>query len=90
MSEMKRTEQIEELARSLYGTTLSWAECVHFAGNLYSNGFRKQREGKWKFNRDGSGTCSECHFTQRGVWDYDNWQNYCGVCGAKMGMEEQK
>lgn len=48
------------------------------------------KRGKWKLNRDGSGTCSECHFTQRDVWNYDNWQNYCGVCGAKMNVEEQK
>lgn len=42
------------------------------------------KHGYWKFNSDGSGTCSECHFTQRGVWDYDNHQHYCGVCGAIM------
>lgn len=40
--------------------------------------------GKWKFNMDGSGTCDQCNFTQMHVWDYDNWQNYCGVCGARM------
>ena len=43
---------------------------------------------KWTFNADGSGTCGNCHFTQRGVWDYDNHQNYCGVCGAKMDLED--
>ena len=42
------------------------------------------KKGKWKLNKDGSGTCSECHFTQNGVWDLDNWQNYCGHCGADM------
>lgn len=40
--------------------------------------------GKWKLNKDGSGTCNKCGFTQKNVWDYDNHQNYCGVCGAKM------
>lgn len=40
--------------------------------------------GKWKFHKDGSGTCNKCGFTQKNVWDYDNHQNYCGVCGAKM------
>ena len=39
---------------------------------------------KWKLNNDGSGTCSNCHFTQPTVWDMDNWQSYCGVCGARM------
>ena len=38
----------------------------------------------WKLNKDGSGTCKRCHCTQMAVWDYDNWQNYCGHCGAKM------
>ena len=88
MSKMKHIEQIEELVRAIDEPTLSWAERVHLAGNLYSRGFRLQREGKWKLHRDGGGTCSVCHFTQRSVWDYDNWQNYCGVCGAKMGVEE--
>lgn len=45
------------------------------------------RHGRWRLNNDGSGTCSECHFTQKNVWDMDNWQNYCGVCGAKMDKE---
>ena len=40
--------------------------------------------GTWKLHKNGSGTCDQCHFTQRGVWDYDNWQRYCGVCGARM------
>jgi hypothetical protein len=45
--------------------------------------------GRWKLRDDGSGTCSECRFTQKYVWDYDNWQNYCGVCGAKMDLEPE-
>ena len=45
---------------------------------------------RWKFNANGSGTCENCHFTQRAVWDYDNHQRYCGVCGARMDLEEVK
>lgn len=46
------------------------------------------KEGKWKLHVNGSGTCNQCSVTQRGVWDYDNWQNYCGHCGAQMiGVE---
>ena len=41
----------------------------------------------WKLNTDGSGTCSNCHFTQQAVWDDDHWQRYCGVCGALMTEE---
>lgn len=40
--------------------------------------------GTWKLHRDGSGTCDQCGRAQKCVWDYDNWQNYCGCCGAKM------
>lgn len=42
----------------------------------------------WTLNKTGSGTCSNCHFTQANVWDYDNYQRYCGVCGAKMSLED--
>lgn len=46
------------------------------------------KHGRWKLNKNGSGTCSECHRTQNEVWDYDTWQHYCGDCGAKMDLEE--
>jgi hypothetical protein len=42
------------------------------------------KHGRWKLNKDGSGTCNQCHFTQKNVWDMDRWQRYCGVCGALM------
>lgn len=45
--------------------------------------------GTWTFNQDGSGTCDQCGMTQKGVWDYDNWQNYCGHCGARMDGERK-
>lgn len=41
-------------------------------------------QSKWKLNKDGSGTCQNCHCTQGAIWDHDNWQNYCGRCGADM------
>ena len=42
------------------------------------------KHGTWTLHKNGSGTCDQCHFTQKGVWDYDNWQRYCGCCGARM------
>jgi hypothetical protein len=42
------------------------------------------KHGRWKLRRGGKGTCDQCNFTQLNVWDYDNWQRYCGCCGAKM------
>ena len=46
----------------------------------------KERQGKWKLNKDGSDTCDQCKITQKNIWDYDNYQNYCGHCGAKMNI----
>lgn len=44
----------------------------------------KQKTGKWILHKDGSATCSECHFHQSYIWDLDDWQNYCGICGAMI------
>ena len=44
---------------------------------------------KWILYTDGSGECERCHIRQKNVWDYDNWQNYCGHCGAKMDGERR-
>lgn len=45
------------------------------------------KHGHWILHSDGSGTCTRCGFTQKNVWDYDNWQNFCGHCGTKMDEE---
>lgn len=42
------------------------------------------KHGTWKLHLNGSGTCDQCHFTQRGVYDQDSWQRFCGRCGARM------
>ena len=57
--------------------------------HLIANGVTFQKHGAWKLNDDGSGTCSECGRTQRGVWDYDSYQQFCGCCGAKMNIKEK-
>lgn len=46
--------------------------------------WNRRRSGKWTLHGDGSATCSECHFRQAWVWDPDNWQRFCGHCGAEM------
>lgn len=75
-------------------------KCIHYGLCEYSSILDKEidckdfihkddcrtSKGKWTLNKDGSGTCDQCHFTQRGVWDYDNHQRYCGVCGAEMSI----
>lgn len=42
--------------------------------------------GKWKLNVDGSATCLICGRKQPNAWDYDNSDNYCHHCGAKMDL----
>lgn len=53
---------------------------------LKGNAYLLNKQGKWKLNKDGSGTCDQCGRIQKDVWDYDNWQNYCGHCGAEMSV----
>ena len=43
------------------------------------------KRGEWILEDHGQGTCNQCKFTQKDVWDMNGWQNYCGHCGAKMG-----
>lgn len=53
----------------------------------YQDAVLKYRKiGKWELHDDGSGTCSNCRRTQKYVWDFDRFQNYCGCCGAEMDV----
>lgn len=49
---------------------------------------RNQTEkiGKWTLHPDGSGTCDQCNYTSKNVYDVDNYQQYCGHCGSKMSI----
>lgn len=60
-----------------------WSECPHF---ISSANVTEIRHGRWKLCKDGSGICDECGRISKNVWDYDNYQNYCGHCGAKMKL----
>ena len=42
------------------------------------------RHARWINPQNGNATCSYCRFRQKGIYDDDNEQNFCGVCGAKM------
>ena len=59
-------------------------KCESIAKVFYNAGYRKQSEGEWVFHKDGSATCNQCNTTQKHIWDMDNYQSYCGHCGAKM------
>lgn len=92
---MDEKEQIEEMARSLllkhHGiecfcncTVCGKCSTYYYAETLYNEGYRKQIESEWIFHEDGSATCKHCGTTQKCVWDMDNFQAYCGHCGAHM------
>lgn len=69
-----------------YDETPLWDKPIECDFFKYKSQYAEVKRGKWTLNKDGSGTCDQCHFTQRGVWDYDNHQRYCGVCGAEMSI----
>lgn len=49
------------------------------------------KRGKWILHDNGDATCNQCGRHQKAIWDYDNWQNYCGNCGAEMiGVENER
>lgn len=48
------------------------------------------KRGRWKLHDDGSGTCDQCGTRQLHIWDFDNWQNFCGHCGADMRGEYEE
>lgn len=57
---------------------------------LIANGVTIQEHGGWELNKDGSATCKLCGKTQKNVWDFDNYQNFCGHCGADMrGVKDE-
>lgn len=66
------------------------ADCLSIVEESPTADVVKVVYGEWKFNKDGSGTCNQCGITQKNVWNYDSWQNYCGHCGADMrGIEKR-
>lgn len=42
-----------------------------------------RKTGTW-IGKHGWAQCSECGIWQRDVYDWDNWQRFCGHCGAEM------
>ena len=43
----------------------------------------ERKTGTW-IAKHGWAQCSECGVWQQNIYDWDNWQNYCGHCGAEM------
>ena len=48
--------------------------------------YEEPKVAKWTLHNDGSGTCSHCHFTQKAVYDQDNFNRFCSVCGYEMSI----
>ena len=83
----------EKLVEIIVSTDLSKSsgrlmDAYNIADNLIANGVAVKTRAKWKLLNEGRGTCTNCNFTQACVWDYDHHQQYCGVCGAKMSLED--
>lgn len=91
-------EQIEEkhaLSESVYmsGHGLDWKDSDDIAEQLYTEGYRKQREGEWKM-RIYNEHCScgksrkvaryECSVCKRIADMQPYGLTYCPNCGAKM------
>ena len=83
MNKFVNAEDVKDLINGL--DSLPWEDEVEYmVDSLIAADVAEVKHGSWKLNKDGGGTCDQCKKTQKGVWDYDNWQNYCGCCGAKM------
>ena len=51
--------------------------------------YETPRKAKWKLNRDGSGTCSNCHKRTAAVYDHDRYDRFCSCCGFEMSLETE-
>lgn len=43
-----------------------------------------RKRGDWVNCANGNAQCNQCGMRQRGVYDDDNEQRFCGHCGAEM------
>lgn len=82
---MKEQIEIEELTAELIKTN-SYGTLNAVAEYLYNAGYRKQKEGEWKYNEDcDCFVCSAC-----GNSALNNYRglsvnsNFCPNCGSKM------
>ena len=48
----------------------------------------KPKHAYWILHDNGSATCSACKCWQMLIYDDDNYQHYCGNCGAQMEVEK--
>ena len=80
-------EQIEEMAKVIRNVCENhrgiW--CTELAKVIYNAGYRKQIEGEWTSQADGTHYCSNCGHDA--TYTFDGTE-ICGVacpfCGAKM------
>lgn len=78
-------KHIEEMAEDLWRNTLIHSDelCEEVAEYLYTAGYRKQSEGKWKLGKSGCMYfCSSCGYAAH-PREEEEW-NFCPNCGARM------
>lgn len=87
VNKVNKEKQVEELAELIFreaDCSLSGQDCLVIATLLVDQDYHRHSESAWIFHSDGSATCKRCGKTQKNIWDMDNFQSYCGCCGAKM------
>lgn len=90
---MEQKKQIEEIAKILNGYCKAncpdggCSNCVEYmkAEQIYTAVYRKERQGEWEEQNDGTHYCSNCGHDA--TYNYDG-REICGVactfCGAHM------
>lgn len=78
--------KVKELLRAPEWDGHTPQDAIDRIGKITNEIIFKPNTAKWNLHKDGSGTCSHCFMTSKNVWDYDNYQKYCGSCGSKMSI----
>lgn len=84
---MNEDKEINELATEIYSLFSSRTMSRALASLLYRKGWRKQKEGEWKFEHEfyGKMLCSNC---KKEALANENSEyvdsDFCPNCGAKM------
>ncbi len=77
----KKLVYLDDVRRAVLQTNPSAAFCLNRVKPVDAV---EVIHSEWIFNKDGSGTCKNCHRTTKNAWHQDGWMNFCPDCGADM------